>query len=104
MFKGGMGNLMKQARQLQEQMNKLQDEMSAKKVEASSGGGMVKVTANCGGEILSVKIEPEVIDSDDIEMLEDLTRAACNEALKSGKELMSAEMKKLTGGLPIPGM
>lgn len=104
MFKGGMGNLMKQARQFQEQMSKLQDEMSAKKVEATSGGGMVKVVANCGGEILSIKIEPEVVDSDDVEMLEDLIRAACNEALKNRKELMSTEMKKLTGGLPIPGM
>ena len=93
MFKGGMGNLMKQARQFQEQMSKLQDEMSAKKVEATSGGGMVKVVANCGGEILSIKIEPEVVDSDDVEMLEDLIRAACMKRLRMEKNLCAQKRK-----------
>ena len=103
MLKGGIGNLMKQARQIQDKMAKLQEEMAAKTVEASSGGGMVSVTANGAGEVISMKIDPQVVDPDDVEMLEDLVRAACNEASRKGKDMMSEEMKKLTGGLPIPG-
>jgi DNA-binding YbaB/EbfC family protein len=104
MFKGGIANLMKQARQLQDRMQKIQEEMSAKRVEASAGGGMVTVAANGQGEILSVKIERQVVDPDDVEMLEDLVRAACNEASKKGREMMAEEMKKVTGGIAIPGM
>ncbi|MDE0330324.1 MAG: YbaB/EbfC family nucleoid-associated protein [Nitrospinae bacterium] len=104
MLKGGIGNLMKQARQIQDKMAKLQEEMAAKTVEASAGGGMVNVTANGAGEVVAVKIDPQVVDPDDVEMLEDLVRAACNEASRKGKGMMSEEMKKLTGGLPIPGL
>ncbi len=104
MLKGGIGNLMKQARQLQDKMARLQEEMAEKTVEASAGGGMVNVTANGAGEVISVKIDPQVVDPADVEMLEDLVRAACNEASRKGKDMMGAEMKKLTGGLPIPGM
>ncbi|MBI1725488.1 MAG: YbaB/EbfC family nucleoid-associated protein [Candidatus Tectomicrobia bacterium] len=104
MFKGGIANLMKQARQLQDRMQKIQEEMAAKRVEASAGGGMVTVAANGQGEILSVKIERQVVDPDDVEMLEDLVRAACNEASKKGREMMAEEMKKVTGGIAIPGM
>ena len=104
MFKGGIANLMKQARQLQDRMQKIQEEMAAKRVEASAGGGMVTVAANGQGEILSVKIEKQVVDPDDVEMLEDLVRAACNEASKKGREMMAEEMKKVTGGIAIPGM
>ncbi|MBI3126843.1 MAG: YbaB/EbfC family nucleoid-associated protein [Candidatus Tectomicrobia bacterium] len=104
MFKGGIGNLMKQARQMQDRMQKVQEEMAARRVEASSGGGMVTVAANGQGEILSIKIEKQVVDPEDVEMLEDLVRAACNEAVKKGREMMAEEMKKITGGLSIPGM
>lgn len=104
MFKGGIANLMKQARQMQDRMQKIQEEMAAKRVEASAGGGMVTVAANGQGEILSVKIEKQVVDPNDVEMLEDLVRAACNEASKKGREMMADEMKKVTGGISIPGM
>ncbi|MEK6710113.1 MAG: YbaB/EbfC family nucleoid-associated protein [Nitrospinota bacterium] len=104
MFKGGIANLMKQARQLQDRMQKIQEEMAARRVEASAGGGMVTVAANGQGEILSIKIERQVVDPGDVEMLEDLVRAACNEAVKKGREMMAEEMKKVTGGLAMPGM
>ena len=104
MFKGGIANLMKQARQMQDRMQKIQEEMAARRVEASAGGGMVTASANGQGEILSVKIERQVVDPDDVEMLEDLVRAACNEASKKGREMMAEEMKKVTGGIAIPGM
>lgn len=104
MLKGGLGNLMKQARQMQDKMAKLQEEMASKTVEAAAGGGMVKATANGAGDIVSIKIEPQVVDPEDVEMLEDLVRAACNEAVRKGRDLMSEEMKKLTGGMNIPGL
>ncbi len=104
MLKGGMGNLMKQARQMQDKMAKIQEEMAAKTVEAAAGGGMVKAVANGAGDLLSVKIEKDVVDPEDIEMLEDLVRAACNEAIKKGRDLAAEEMKKLTGGMKIPGL
>jgi hypothetical protein len=104
MLKGGMGNLMKQARQMQEKVAKLQEEAAFRTVEASAGGGMINVTANGAGDILSVKIEKQVVDPEDVEMLEDLVRAACNEASRKGREMMAEEMKKLTGGLNIPGL
>jgi DNA-binding YbaB/EbfC family protein len=104
MLKGGLGNLMKQARQMQDKMAKLQEEMASKTVEAAAGGGMVTATANGAGDIVSIKIEPQVVDPEDVEMLEDLVRAACNEAVRKGRDLMSEEMKKLTGGMNIPGL
>lgn len=103
-MKGGMGNLMKQAQQMQQKMLKMQEEMSQRTVEASVGGGMVTVTANGKAEILSVKIEPQAVDPDDIEMLEDLVLAGVNEALRKAQEMMASEMSKLTGGMKIPGL
>ncbi len=96
--------MMKQARQMQDKMAKLQEEMASKTVEAAAGGGMVTATANGAGDIVSIKIEPQVVDPEDVEMLEDLVRAACNEAVRKGKDLMADEMKKLTGGMNIPGL
>lgn len=104
MLKGGLGNLMKQARQMQDKMAKLQEEAATKTVEASAGGGMVTAVANGAGDLISVKIEPQVVDPDDVEMLEDLVRAACSEAIRKGKDLMAEEMKKITGGMNIPGL
>jgi DNA-binding YbaB/EbfC family protein len=99
-----IGNLMKKAQQLQEKMAKMQEELSEKTVEASAGGGMVTVVANGKQEIVSIKIDPEVVDSDDVEMLEDLVLASINEALDQAKEMAGAEMNKITGGVKIPGM
>ncbi len=99
-----MGNMMKQAQQLQSKMMKLQEELAEKTVESSSGGGMVKVTANGRQQILSIQIEKEVVDPDDVEMLQDLVLAAINDALAKAQEMVSSEMGKLTGGLNIPGL
>ena len=99
-----MGNLMKKAQQLQEKMTKLQEELGEKTVETSSGGGMVAVVANGKQEIVSIEIDPEVIDANDIEMLEDLVLAAVNDALYQAKQMVSEEMTKLTGGIKIPGI
>jgi DNA-binding YbaB/EbfC family protein len=101
-----MGKIMKQARQLQEKMSKLQEELGNKTVEASTGGGMVKVIANGRREIQSIEISPEVVDPNDIEMLQDLTLAAVNEALRKAEELATAEMSKIAGGmnLKFPGL
>jgi len=100
----GMGNMMKQAQQLQSKMMKLQEELADKTVESSSGGGMVKVTANGRNQIISIQIEKEVVDPDDVEMLQDLVLAAINDALAKAQEMVSSEMGKLTGGLNIPGL
>jgi DNA-binding YbaB/EbfC family protein len=100
----GMGKMMKQAQQLQSKMLKLQEEMADKTVETSSGGGMVKVVANGRQEVLSIQIEKEVVDPDDVEMLQDLILAAINDALIKSQEMANQEMSKLTGGLNIPGL
>ena len=100
----GMGKMMKQAQQLQSKMLKLQEEMADKTVETSSGGGMVKVVANGRQQILSIQIEKEVVDPDDVEMLQDLILAAVNDALIKSQEMATQEMSKLTGGLNIPGL
>jgi nucleoid-associated protein EbfC len=100
----GFGNIMKEAQKLQAQMEQLQAEVANKRVDATAGGGMVTVEANGRQEILSVKIDREVINPDDAQMLEDLITAACNEALRKSRELVQAEMGKLTAGLNLPGM
>ena len=100
----GMGNMMKQAQKLQSKMLRMQEEMAEKTVEVTSGGGMVKVMANGRQQILSIQIEKEVVDPDDVEMLQDLILAAVNDALLKSQEMVSAEMSKLTGGLNIPGL
>jgi len=101
-----MGRIMKQARKLQERMSKLQEQLADQTVEASTGGGMVKVVANGKREIRSIEISPEVVNPDDIEMLQDLTLAAVNEALRKAEELATSEMTKIAGGLNIniPGL
>src|SRR5262249_17532289 len=99
----GFGNIMKEAQKLQQQMEALQAEVAKKKVDATSGGGMVTVEANGRQEILSIKIDREVINPDDAQMLEDLVMAACNEALRKSREMVQAEMSKGTAGLKLPG-
>lgn len=99
-----MKNLMKQAQQLQTKMARMQEEMAEKTIEASSGGGMVKVVANGKQEIVAIHIEKEVVDPEDVEMLQDLILAAVNEALMQSQKMVSDEMSKLTGGMNIPGL
>ena len=100
----GLGKMMKQAQQLQAKMAKLQEELAEKTVETSSGGGMVKVVANGRQQLVSIQIEQEVVDPDDVEMLQDLILAAVNDALTKAQDMVSGEMSKLTGGMNIPGL
>jgi DNA-binding YbaB/EbfC family protein len=95
---------MKEAQKLQAQLEAVREEVAKKKVEASAGGGMVTVEANGNQEIVSIKIDREVINPEDSQMLEDLVLAAVNEALRKARELVAAEMGKLSGGLKIPGL
>jgi DNA-binding YbaB/EbfC family protein len=99
-----MNSMMKQAQKLQKKMLKTQQELATKTVEASAGGGMVRVIANGGQKIESIVLEKEVVDPEDIEMLQDLVLAAVNDALNKAQEMVSSEMNKLTGGLNIPGL
>ena len=100
----GMGKMMKQAQQLQTKMMKMQEELAEKTVEATAGGGMVKVVANGRQQVVSIEIEQEVVDPEDVDMLQDLVLAAVNDALAKSQEMVSGEMSKLTGGLNIPGL
>ena len=100
----GLGKMMKQAQQLQTKMLKLQEELAEKTVETSSGGGMVKVVASGKQQLVSIQIEQEAVDPDDVEMLQDLILAAVNDALTKAQEMVSGEMNKLTGGLNMPGL
>jgi hypothetical protein len=99
-----MNSMMKQAQKLQQKMMKTQAELATKTIEASAGGGMVKVIANGAQKIESIALEKEVVDPEDIEMLQDLILAAVNDALNKSQEMVSSEMSKLTGGLNIPGL
>ena len=98
------GSIMEQAQQMQGKIADLQEQVAAKTVEASSGGGMVTVRVNGKLELLGLSIEPEVLDGDDREMLQDLIVAAVNEAIRKAQALMADEMSRLTGGLKIPGL
>ena len=100
----GFGNLVRQAQQLQAKMLKVQEEMATRTAEASAGGGMVTAVANGKQELVSIKLEKEVVNPEDLEMLQDLIVAAANAALKKAQEMVSDEMKKLTGGINIPGL
>ncbi len=100
----GMGAMMKQAQKLQAKLSRVQEELGAKEVEATSGGGMVTVRASGHQDILSVKINPEVVDPEDVEMLEDLVLAAVQQARQKAADMAEAEMQKATAGLIPPGM
>ncbi len=99
-----MGNLMKQAQQFQNKMAKLQQELEKKTIEATSGGGMVTVVVNGQQELISIKIDPEVVDPEDIDMLQDLVLAAVNDGMARAKKMVNDEMGKLTGGLNLPNI
>ena len=103
-FGGGMQQLMKQANQMQNKMKKAQEELKTREFEGTSGGGVVTVKVNGDYLILGVTIQPDVVSSDDIEMLQDLITTATNDAIKVAKETSEKEMAKITGGMSIPGM
>lgn len=99
-----LGNIMKQAQKIQAQIASVQEEMASKSVEATVGGGMVTAVVNGKYELVSLKIEEDVVKSEDIEMLQDLIVAAVNEGIRNAQEMVSEEMSKITGGLNIPGL
>lgn len=100
----GLGNIVKQAQELQEQLAKVQEAAGGKTVEAQAGGGMVKVTVSGRLELVRVEIDPQLLANDDREMLQDLVVAAVNQGIRSAQQMMAEEMSKLTGGLKIPGL
>ena len=107
MARGGMGNiqqLMQQAQRMQQQMAQKQAELAEKTVTAQSGGGMVTATVNGAHELLELSIDPDVIDPEDKEMLEDMVLAAVNQAMQQAEEMAQQELGKLTGGMNIPGL
>lgn len=97
-------SLMKQAKKIQERIQSLQQELEKKTVEASAGGGMVNVVVNGKYEIVSLRIEKEVVNPEDVEMLQDLIMAAVNEGMRKVQEMTAAEMAKITGGFNLPGL
>lgn len=110
-MKAGMGGLLKQAQKMQQEMERIQNELATIKIEGSAGGGMVTAVANGSQELLEIKIDPEVVDPKDVEMLEDLVLAAVNQALEKAKSRAESEMAKATGGMmpnlggfKLPGM
>ena len=99
-----LSSMMKQAQKLQAKMMEMQAELGNRTVSAQAGGGMVEAVVNGRQELLSLKIDPEVVVPEDVEMLQDLIQAAVNEAMSRSREMMAAEMAKLTGGMQIPGL
>jgi len=99
-----IGNIMKQAKKMQEKMGRLQQELENRTIEAQAGGGMVRVLVNGKFEVVSLKIEKDVVNPEDIEMLQDLIVAAVNEGVRKSQEMAQSEMAKITGGLSIPGL
>jgi DNA-binding YbaB/EbfC family protein len=101
---GNMGNLLKQAQAMQAQMAKVQEQAASKTVTGTAGGGSVTVTANGALQLVGIIIDPEVVKSGDVEMVQDLVLAASNDALRKAREMMADEMKSVTGGMNVPGM
>jgi DNA-binding YbaB/EbfC family protein len=101
---GNIGNIMKQAQAMQEQLAKIQEQAASKTVDGTAGGGMVMVSVSGAMQVVALKIDPEVLKSGDAEMLQDLIVAATNDALRKARDMMAEEMKSITGGLRIPGL
>jgi DNA-binding YbaB/EbfC family protein len=99
-----IGKLMKQAARMQQQMEKVQADLAQRTIEATSGGGAVKVTAKCDGTIASIKIDPQAINPADAQLLEDLILTAANQALSQARDIANSEMGKVTSGMQIPGL
>ncbi len=101
---GPLGNIVKQAQELQERLGQIQEQAAARTIEATAGGGMVTAVVNGRLEVVALRIDPEVLKSGDAEMLQDLVIAAVNQGIRGAQEMMAEEMKKVTGGIKIPGM
>lgn len=101
---GNMNNMMKQIEKLQKEMADMQENLKNEEISATSGGGAVTATVNGNKEVISIKLDKEAVDSEDVEMLEDLIVAAVNEALRNAENKVNSKMSKLTGGLNIPGL
>ncbi len=99
-----MNKLMKQAQQMQAKMNKMQEELEDKTIETTAGGGAIKVVVNGKQQLVDLQIDPDAVDPDDVEMLEDLILAAVNEGMRKVQDMVNEEMGKVTGGMNIPGM
>ncbi len=99
-----IGKLMKQAAKMQQQMEQIQAQLAARTVEATSGGGAVKVVAKCDGSIASIKIDPQALNPGDAQIVEDMILTAANQALSQAKEISNTEMGKATAGFNLPGM
>ena len=104
MSKGGLGNMMKQFQQMQAKMEEIQAELEQTEIEGTAGGGMVKATVNGKLDVTGIVIDPEVVDPDDVEMLQDLILAAISQGKEKAQQLQQEKMSALTGGLNIPGM
>lgn len=104
MGKGGLGDMMRQVQQMQEKMAEMQKQLGEVTVEGSAGGGVVKVVANGKNEIIKITIDPEVVNKDDVEMLQDLVLAAVNQAREKSQAIQAEQMSSITGGLSIPGL
>jgi len=100
----GLGKFLKQAQKMQAEMQRVQEQLARREVEATAGGGAVKAVAKCDGSIVSVKIDPKVVDPKDVEMLEDLILGAVNNALQAAKKTQDEELGKVTAGMNLPGM
>lgn len=103
-FRGGMGELMRQASRLQRKVETRKQELKAETVEASAGNEQVTVVANGAGELVSIRIDPELLKGEDLSMLQDLVVAAANAALTKSNQMVEAELEKVTGGMKIPGL
>lgn len=103
-MKGGMNSLVRQAQQMQAKITKVQEEIGNKTIEASTGGGVVTAKVNGKQELLEIKISPDVVDPDDVELLEEMVLGAVNQAMEAASEMMNTEIEKITGGLNIPGL
>ena len=103
-MKGGMNNLVRQAQQMQSKISRVQEEIGKKTIEASTGGGVVTAKVNGKQELLELSIDPEVLDPEDVEMLEEMVVGAVNQAMEAAGDMMNAEIEKITGGLSVPGL
>ena len=103
-MKGGMNNIVRQAQQMQKKIEKVQEEIGDKKIEASTGGGVVTAVVTGNQELVEINIDPEVMDPEDVELLEEMIVGAVNQAMKLADEMMNEEVEKVTGGMNIPGL
>lgn len=103
-MKGGMNNIVRQAQQMQKKISKVQEEIGEKKIEASTGGGVVTAVVTGNQELVEINIDPEVMDPEDVELLEEMIVGAVNQAMKLADDMMNEEVEKVTGGMNIPGL